>query len=695
MSRVAVGQVRSGDAGTRPPLRRDVQGLRAVAIVLVVGYHAGLPIPGGFVGVDVFFVISGFVIGGLILREIGSDRGLRFGRFYHRRMRRLLPAAALMLVTTIILSGALLSPIGPTQGQAGHAASAASVFLANLYFWLFTGGYFNPRAEASPVLHTWSLSVEEQFYFIFPALLVVIWRLRRRLGSAWAVACLVGLALASLFLCVAMTIGDPLAWPLPHGIAARVATYARSFAFFSPFTRSWEFLAGVLLMVSLTRLRLTRSAARCAAITGAAGLIASALLLSTDDAFPGYLAILPATSTVLLILSGSGPHESRITAGLSTRPMVALGGLSYSWYLWHWPLIVFAGVVFRDAPWAAPLAAAASLLPAVASYRWVEKPIHLDRALTSARASALLLSACITIPFLGGLALANANAHGWWQPRIASANALIAERYPAPDSCQFYGPVGQMDAPACTWEVPDSKGTVLLVGDSHALHVSGPVIRAANGLGYDVQVSISPGCAFAAGQAWTTTTCQHFVKASLESIMTRSSPFAAVIVSDQSTNYPFQAAGLADGSAIEVGQPAVTSALSSWSARLAETLGPVAARGPVLVLGDVAKAHDFPRCLAPNLLSPPTSDCGLSGSAVAKQRYAVARAEQTALESVGVHYYDAGAQFCDGDRECAFEEDGLPLSRDGSHLTAEAAMRLAEPIQATLQSLLGAGAASP
>ena len=184
------------------PHRRDIQGLRAVAVLAVVAFHAGLPLPGGFVGVDVFFVISGFVITAMLQREQAGTGHIRFGRFYIRRFKRLTPALALMISVTLVASALILSPLRPQQ-DAAKTGIAAMLLVANFVIAFTTGGYFDTAAELNPLLNTWSLSVEEQFYFIFPALLALGWFLgqRRRLGSAPIV--LVGL-LAAASLCLAI-----------------------------------------------------------------------------------------------------------------------------------------------------------------------------------------------------------------------------------------------------------------------------------------------------------------------------------------------------------------------------------------------------------------------------------------------------------------------------------------------------------
>ncbi|MDX6398953.1 MAG: hypothetical protein QOJ43_2361, partial [Gaiellaceae bacterium] len=264
------------------PLRRDIQGLRAVAVLLVVAYHAGLPTPGGFSGVDVFFAISGFVITTTLIRELASDGSIDLLRFYGRRVRRLLPALAVML-TVVALLGTLASPLA-AQRTGALTGVAASFFGANVYLAQLPAGYFDVSSTLDPLLHTWTLAVEEQFYLVFPLLLLLGWACSRRRAAAALVATI---SICSFFLAVVLA--------------------GSSFGFYSAVTRAWEFGAGALVAIAAPWL--VRAPARFGALVAAFGLGAIAVTAfgvrgTAGDPRDVLLAV---GGTCALLLAGRGP----------------------------------------------------------------------------------------------------------------------------------------------------------------------------------------------------------------------------------------------------------------------------------------------------------------------------------------------------------------------------------------------------
>jgi len=331
--------------------RTDIDGLRAVAILTVVAFHCAVPwVPGGFVGVDVFFVISGFLIGGLLYKEATAGR-FSYRDFYARRIRRIAPALLVLLAVTSALALLLLSP-RELADFAGYALG--TLFSVPNIVFLKSTNYFTGSAELNPLLMAWSLGVEEQFYIFFPPLLLLMMRREKYLLPVIAFACL-----GSFALNVWTTLTHP------------------AVAFYALPPRAWELGCGVLLALWQAGRAPAGSRSWRAQLLALAGLlmiVGSALLFDAKMAFPGYAALVPVVGTLLVVANG-GP-VTRLA--LASRPLVFVGLLSYSWYLWHWPLLSFARIACdRPLSWEqASLVALLALALAYLSYRFVETPIR-------------------------------------------------------------------------------------------------------------------------------------------------------------------------------------------------------------------------------------------------------------------------------------------------------------------------------
>ncbi len=342
--------------------RPDVEGLRAVAVALVVLYHAHVPgVSGGFVGVDVFFVISGFLITGLLVRE-GERRGsVSILGFYARRARRILPASAVVVLFTLFASYRWLGFL--TGNAVAQGAAWTSVFMANIHFALVGTSYFGSQQAPSPLLHMWSLGVEEQFYVVWPGLFLLVSLVAaRRVNRRAALAATLGaIVVASL------------AWSVVE------TSTSATWAYFSPLTRAWELAAGGLLAVSAPAIsRFPRRAAVAMGLGGAALIAFSTVRLSPLTLYPGSAAVYPVAGAALLIAAGTAAAGLPAERVLALRPMQWLGARSYSLYLWHWPLLIIATEyaghalsVTDNLGWAAVAVLAAAL-----SFRLVERPIR-------------------------------------------------------------------------------------------------------------------------------------------------------------------------------------------------------------------------------------------------------------------------------------------------------------------------------
>lgn len=332
----SVGSIEEGQ-GRRPDqtgFRPDIEGLRAVAVLAVVLFHAVMPgVGGGYVGVDVFFVISGFLITGLLWREMSTTGSIRLRRFYGARARRLLPASATVGIITAIGSAILLPPLQAPNVLGDGIVSA--LYVANYQFALQMRNYFDAILPTSPFQHYWSLGVEEQFYLVWPAMIIatawLIRRARRRTHSN-------ATSSKSLYLVVLVLVGT-----VSFAMSLAATYVVSSFAFFSLPTRAWQLAVGGL--VALTAGQWRRLSATPAAIAGWAGLaliLLACTLLSATTPYPGTAALLPVLGTALVIGAGCAAPSQGCGRVLALSPMRAIGRVSYSWYLWHWPVLLLA-----------------------------------------------------------------------------------------------------------------------------------------------------------------------------------------------------------------------------------------------------------------------------------------------------------------------------------------------------------------
>ena len=468
--------------------RLDIQGLRAIAVIMVVAFHAGFLATSGFTGVDVFFVISGFVITRMLHREWSAPAEIDFRRFYLRRFKRLTPALAAMAGIVIILSYLLLSPFG-TQQTTAKTALGALLLGANIIIARTTGGYFDAPAQLNPLLNTWTLSVEEQFYIVFPVLIIAGWRLKASSPDKNKHA-----PLSIIAIVLAISFG----LTIIHSFNFFYFSESPVLGFYSPFVRGWEFAAGALLALSPRRFTLLSSRhALPLAVLGVAMLIASSFLLSAND-FPGVLTLLPVAGATLVIMAGE-EKSNVITRILSKKPITKIGDWSYSIYLWHWPLIVFASVLWPTTTWAPSVAAIFSLLPAVASYKWIEQPIR-EMPTTITRQLVIWTSAIILPAFGVAVLTLEAEKLGLFPHDVEIAVAdVLALHAPSQRGCFTAGPYTSALVGQCGWNLGAKGPPIYLVGDSDAWQFSEAVITAGKQLNRPVWILTAPSCAMIVG----------------------------------------------------------------------------------------------------------------------------------------------------------------------------------------------------
>lgn len=458
--------------------RPDIDGLRALAVLAVVIYHFNKQwLPGGFVGVDIFFVISGYLITGIIYSK-GTN--FSFADFYGRRVRRILPAAIFVTAVTLIAGSFLLMPADVKALSGSAIASALSG--ANIYYWLFLDtSYFAASSDTVPLLHMWSLGVEEQFYLIWPALMIIAMRLG---GKRLLVGAAVLIAAASFAVSEYYVSRDP------------------SFAYYMLPSRAGELLVGALLFLwQDSRRTLTTGAAN---VAGAVGLLMvgySLALLSETGGFPGIRSIIPAVGTALLIASGI--NQGSVLARALTNPLFRYIGLrSFSLYLWHWPVLAFYRYAYGEPSLVGGLACAIIMLGLTElSYRMIETPFrsHTPRWLITKAAPIFASSAAVVVT---GYVLIQSN--GLWPTASSKAyqvqlnqhdfNTKAASKFPF--NCQmFKNDPTLWDQARCVIGDKSKPAETLLWGDSNAAHYVGYIKAVAEDSGFAVRNISHSSCA--------------------------------------------------------------------------------------------------------------------------------------------------------------------------------------------------------
>lgn len=464
--------------GAGDKYRPDIDGLRAVAVLSVVIFHA-FPdrLKGGFVGVDVFFVISGFLISGIIFDELERQR-FSFQDFYGRRIRRIFPALLLVLATCFSFGWFAL--LADEYRQLGKHIAGGAGFISNFMLWN-ESGYFDEATETKPLLHLWSLGIEEQFYIVWPLLVWLAWR------RAMLVPALLVLGLGSFAANV---------WMLRADLVAD---------FYSPLTRFWELLAGSGLAWFAMRRRAGGGAsaapegaalAHLLSVGGALMILASLALINDESRFPGWWALLPVLGAVMVIAAGRQGWFNRHV--LSSRFMVGIGLISFPLYLWHWPLLSFARIIESETPSRAVRAGAvlASIALAWLTWRLVEHPLRFGahrRLKTVALAGLMVVAGGVGVLTMARDGFENRQAVRLYK----NYNNELKLADEVDDACRAYVgvPAGQSPVfPYCRHAPGDGARTVAVIGDSHALAAYGGIAEVLRGSGVGAVLLGNSGC---------------------------------------------------------------------------------------------------------------------------------------------------------------------------------------------------------
>jgi peptidoglycan/LPS O-acetylase OafA/YrhL len=470
--------------------RPDIQGLRAVAVISVVLYHAGLSVPGGFVGVDMFFVISGYVVSRLIYSEFCSVKGFSLQRFLIRRIKRLLPILVVVVSLTTLLLTRFFSSFGEVQ-QATITARWSAGFLANIGL-LLEDSYV--ALKDNPFRHLWSLAVEEQFYLVFPFIFVLYLCAERksvRSGDRARVY-MVLLVSFSLLICVAFSLSD--------------SELLQKISFFSMPTRMWQFFTGVGVTLIERSFRLAPSRSmRLVSVACLFGIGWSFWIFREWSTFPGLWAVIPTLATAGLILT-SVPG-SLLQWMLSRRQVTLVGDVSYGWYLWHWPIIVIVHRLYGDELLPSVSAVLGSLVVAVATYAVIENPIrnHSISGRSAFVIAALVSATMLIVPSVVKNAAEATEARAL-DPQYSSITFDVVNGLAPRDTlltlrtaCNEVDRSVEEIVKNCSNDVQTATATVLLLGDSHAASVGDGLFAAGEELGIRVTGFYVNGCPIADG----------------------------------------------------------------------------------------------------------------------------------------------------------------------------------------------------
>jgi peptidoglycan/LPS O-acetylase OafA/YrhL len=697
---------RSGHTGGYRP---DIDGVRAVAVLLVIGFHA-FPswVPGGFIGVDLFFVISGYLITGTILRDV-SDNKFTYIQFYARRFRRIAPALVVVLLGTFILGTYLLLP-AELQALAEHVWAGA-VFVTNILLWR-QAGYFDAAAVTKPLLHLWSLGVEEQFYLLWPPLLL----LARRRGFNTVVTFVI--ALASFALNVAL-----------------IAHHATATFYLMP-TRLWELLVGALLV----QLEVSLGTAR-----GAGGVIQSLLgahtapavrnlkawmglvcvliatrMLHDGDAFPGWWALLPVGAGFLLISAGPEAWLNRVA--LSSRPAVVIGLFSYPLYLWHWPLLSLSHIAESGPPSRAIriVCVLLALILAWLTWRVVERPVRrwFDFAVLprSMRACvALSVAALVSIAIAGAIVQASSGFPGMFARRfpgqagqLADISVQLEDLAATPFPQKMFPRCSGVLEPGnvldwCNVAVPGRPIEVAVFGDSHAIYEFPGFADAFTKRGMNSLVIGSSACAPILG-------VRSFLKGTREKcsaanqlavdVLKRDAEIRTVVLSAlgpyyfSGTSFDVDHRGVSDA-ANWVLEPLQGSGLTSkealFEAGYSATIATLESAGKqVAFFVDVPELNFQPASCVPRpirITKPMDQDaCGLPRSTVMKRQAAYrALISRLAVAHPRMRVFDPLPYLCDSVL-CSAMHAGRLVYRDSNHLTMYGGQYLGQPLADWLRS---------
>ncbi|EJM36635.1 putative acyltransferase [Pseudomonas sp. GM33] len=651
--------------------RRDIDGLRAVAVIAVVLFHFGVPgFTGGFVGVDVFFVISGYLITSIIWSQRQAGQ-FSFVDFWARRARRILPALFAMIIAVLAIGWFLLAP--KDYEELGRSVRYQVIFVSNILF-MRQDGYFDVASDLKPLLHTWSLAVEEQFYIVFPLLLTL---LSSRLKH-WRLT-LFGLLLLSFGLSV---------WAVHHHPEK---------AFFLLPMRAWELLAGAMLaVVPRHGWRLKPMVAQFLSLLGMALILLAVFGYDKTTAFPGAAALLPTLGVVALIFA-NGHRQTWVGQFLSSRLMVALGLISYSWYLWHWPVFVFSSYASIGESGAFDIAGLIllSLVLGYLSWRFVETPLR-DRRLLAGRRQILLAGACgILVLGLVGQALRWTDGLPWRLSHQALQYAKGREWRPELMACLADDKTPD-DKLFCHYGAQNRPARALVWGDSHATALIPVFEDGAKAHGVSVVLASSPGCVPVEGLEHDAR-CARFNHRIEQALIPQAVSDVVLVAHWSLYLYGDGRGDLGHALKSADGHYDRTGAEQRLADGLRARVGQLRAGGHRVWLVKEVPLQAFSppyRLTRLAMLDRPVDDVGLALAEHHKRQAFISQLFAQLAQDPAVQVVDPAPRLCDASGLCRAERGGYSLYTDDNHLSEVGARWVApilEPLFVSLQAKANPG----
>ena len=680
---------------------KDIEGLRAIAVLSVLLYHADLGVPGGYVGVDVFFVLSGFLITGLLIADHELVERPQFREFWARRARRLLPAASLVIIATLISALWLLDPI--SRKRLSTDAFSAAGFVANIRFGSVGADYFAANQQPSALQHWWSLAVEEQFYVVWPLVIALLWKWRPRrsvISSASAVV-----FVASLVTGVLLT------------------NSGSTWAYFGLHSRAWELAAGALLAAVFPHIRGWQVVRAVVGWAGLAAIAVSMFAFSDSTPFPGTAALLPVCGTVAVLLSiGVRGGPGRV---LSVSVMQWFGLHSYSLYLWHWPILILIDAKWEpQSSWVRVGALLLATALSAVSYTWVENPVRRSPRLVHNANASLLVGAVLvvssvavsgviqqtssvgrtgvvadTVPDISAtpttsvpitradwLAELNSAIVNTLQPAIEKSLSLTAvPDNPRPtvadapeDKATIYtdqclATYRMRNNPACEFGAVTSPTQIVLFGDSHAAQFFTGLEKASQEAGWKLVSLTKMGCPAADipvrhGESDTYPECEDWRPNTIDRIVKSDAQLVIIV----NYSYPTRDKKRSYGP-------------SAWAEGNRKTIQPILDSGKkVLLLSDTPTPFlDIPVCLAKNT----TSLIRCTRARATTVNGPRIRAERQMAESIGAMYYET-SDFACGVQQCPAIIGDMVVYMDNNHITDTYSEYLAPYLKMVVQAAL-------